>query len=83
MPSPHPVSKGHGLEASKMTLWDSEVSEPAPNPSQRALCVLPSGSVPLPKLGLHLMILLELGGHPWRRSRPHPPTPHPPLSHVS
>lgn len=71
MPSPHPVSKGPGPGASKMTLWDSEVSEPAPNPSQRALCVLPGGPVPLPKLGLHLMILLELGGCPWR-SRPHP-----------
>lgn len=84
MPSPHPVSKGPGPGASKMTLWDSEVSEPAPNPSQRALCVLPGGPVPLPKLGLHLMILLELGGCPWR-SRPHPRNnlPPPQLSHVS
>ena len=84
MPSPHPVSKGPGPGASKMTLWDSEVSEPAPNPSQRALCVLPGGPVSLPKLGLHLMILLELGGCPWR-SRPHPRNnlPPPQLSHVS
>lgn len=83
MPSPHPVSKGPGPGANKMTLWDSEFSEPAPNPSQRALCVLPGGPVPLPKLGLHLMILLELGGCPWR-SRPHPPKNlPPPRSHVS
>ena len=84
MPSPHPISKGPGPGASKMTLWDSEVSEPAPNPSQRALCVLPGSPVPLLKLGLHLMILLELGGRPWRRSRPHPSkNPPAPLSPVS
>nr|XP_060153374.1 small integral membrane protein 24 isoform X2 [Globicephala melas] len=89
VPSPCRISKDpalgpvRGLHLGFRGKWplSAEDSGPAPSPSWRALCVLPGRPVPLPKLGLHLMILLELGGHPWHKEQPPPRDPL--LSHIS